>query len=200
MNGQSILVVVEDPLSEAVMRRLIASYGRQLRVDRVINKHGNTEIRKGIPTYKSASHSVPHFVLTDLDRTPCAPALLNDWRIGELPARMLFRVAVREVEAWLLADRNGIADFLAIPANKVPANPESLDDPKRALINLARKSRKRKLMQEIVPENGSAARIGPLYNVRLSEFVRDDWDIDEARRQAPSLDKAALRVNEFLRA
>lgn len=199
MTERSILVVVEDELSEAVMRRLIASSSPRLRVDRVINERGNSQIRIGIPKYKTASHALPHIVLTDLDRIPCAPALLGEWRVGELPARMLFRIAVREVEAWLLADRSGIATFLDVPTTKVPLHPELLDDPKKSLIGLARKSRKRRLAQEIVPENGSAASIGPLYNAHLSRFVSENWNIDEARRLAPSLDKAFHRVAEFLK-
>jgi hypothetical protein len=199
MNGLSVMVVVEDDLSEAVMRRLIASSGSRFSVDRVINERGNTQIKKGILKYKTASHSVPHIVLTDLDRIPCAPVLLNDWRVGELPQRMLFRIAVREVEAWLLADRKGIAEFLAVPTTKIPQQPESLDDPKQTLINLARKSRKRSLAQEIVPENGSVAKYGPLYNARLSQFVSEGWNLDDARRLAPSLDRTVLRIHEFLR-
>lgn len=198
MSELSILVVVEDELSEAVMRRLVASAGSRLRVDRVVNERGNSKIKAGIPKYKLASHTVPHIVLTDLDRTPCAPTLLDEWRISKLPPQMLFRVAVREVEAWLLADRHGLADFLAVPAIKIPLDPESLEDPKRSLINIARRSRKRRLAQEIVPEIGSAATIGPLYNARLSEFVRQGWNIDEARWAAPSLDRALRRVSEFL--
>lgn len=199
MNDLSVMVVVEDDLSDAVMRRLIASSGRRLRVDRVINERGNSQIRIGIQKYKSASHWVPHIVLTDLDRTPCAPTLLSEWRVGDLPRRMLFRVAVREVEAWLLADRKGIAEFLAVPTTKIPQDPESLDDPKQTLINLARKSRKRSLAQEIVPENGSVAKYGPLYNARLSQFVSEGWNIDDARLLAPSLDRTLLRIQEFLR-
>jgi hypothetical protein len=123
-----------------------------------------------------------------------------DERLGvtTLPPRLLFRIAVREVEAWLLADREGIANFLGVAKIKVPQNPEAEHDPKNTLINLARKSRKRRLTIEIVPEPGSRASIGPLYNARLSEFVMEHWDVGNARLSSPSLDRALHRLSLFM--
>jgi len=47
------------------------------------------------------------------------------------------------VEAWLLADREGFAQFLGIRCNDVAANPEAVSNPKQKVIELARKSKKR---------------------------------------------------------
>lgn len=198
MTAQAIVAVVEDELSEAIVRRIVADSGRRLLIDRVINARGNSQIRLGIPKYRNAAKAVPHLVLTDLDRLACAPELLAEWQVGHLPAGMLFRVAVREVEAWLLADRPGIAEFLAVSEVKIPAQPEQLDDPKLSLINIARKSRKRRLAEEIVPAPGSAAPYGPLYNVRLAEFVANRWNPGRARQASPSLDRTLTRVAGFL--
>lgn len=195
---RSIVVAVEDVLSEAVMRRLIASSGRHLVIDRVVNAHGYGQIKAGMAKFKAASRVLPHVILTDLDRYPCPPALLNDWGAISLPPQLLFRIAVREVESWLLADREGIAEFLHIAVTKVPRNPEAEADPKLALINLARRSRKRSLTEELVPQAGSAAPIGPLYNARLREFVNDKWDVDRAMAHADSLARTLTRLCAFL--
>ena len=199
MSHHSVVVVVEDDLSEAVMRRLIVEANQSLKIDRIINERGNQMIRVGMQEkYPSASHVIPHIILTDLDQIACAPTLINFWHANNSPSRLLFRVAVRETESWLLADRHGVAGFLAVPVARIPANPETLPDPKRVLINLARRSRKLRLAQEIVPAPGSAAPIGPFYNARLSEFVASSWNVDEARRTAPSFNRAFERVAEFL--
>lgn len=195
---QSIAVIVEDELSGAVMRRLIAATGRNFVIDRMINARGHGQIKSGIGKFRTSSYALPHVVLTDLDRYPCPPALLDNWGATDLPPQLLFRIAVREVEAWLLADREGIAEFLHIAVSKVPHTPEAEDDPKRTLINLARRSRKKRLAQELVPEPGSAAPIGPLYNARLSEFVNGRWDVDQARLCADSLSRTLNRLSEFL--
>lgn len=134
---QNIAVIVEDELSGAVMRRLIAATGRNFAIDRIINARGNAQIKSGMQQkFRASSYALPHVVLTDLDRYPCPPALLDNWGVTDLPPRLLFRIAVREVEAWLLADREGIAEFLHIAVSKVPHAPEAEDDPKRTLNRL----------------------------------------------------------------
>ena len=196
---QKIAMVVEDELSGAVMRKLIAATGRGFVIDRIINERGNSQIKIGMQQkYRSSSYVLPHVVLTDLDRYPCPPALLNNWNVTDLPPQLLFRIAIREVEAWLLADREGIAEFLHVAVNKIPHAPEAEDDPKRTLINLARRSRKSRLAQELVPAPGSSASIGPLYNARLTEFVHDKWNVDQAKLLADSLSRTLNRLSIFL--
>ena len=195
---QSIAVVVEDELSGAVMRKLINATGRNFVIDRMINARGYGQIKSGMGKFRTSSHVLPHVVLTDLDRYSCPPALLNNWEATDLPPRLLFRIAVREVEAWLLADREGIAEFLHVAVSKVPHAPEVESDPKQTLLNLARRSRKKRLAQELVPATGSSATIGPLYNARMSEFVNDRWDIDQAKLLADSLSRSLNRLAEFL--
>lgn len=198
-SAHCIVVAVEDELSGEVMRRLIAASGRNFAIDRLINTRGNGQIKAGINKFKSACHAVPHVILTDLDKYSCPLALLQAWKAIRLPPQLLFRIAVREVESWLLADRDGIAEFLHVAVAKVPRNPESELDPKRSLINLARRSRKRRLVEELVPAQGSSASIGPLYNARLSEFVNTAWDIDRAKVLAESLSRTIDRLASFCR-
>lgn len=192
-----LLIAFEDEPSEAVLRKLIAAADRGFSVSRVFPARGNGQLKARMATFRSASHVVPHVILTDLDRYPCPLALLRDWKATDLPSGLLVRIAVREVEAWLLADREGIADFLGIPKTKLLTNPEADPDPKRTLLNLARRSRKRRLATEMVPEPGSCASIGPLYNRRLCEFVATAWNMERAIPLAPSLDRAFARLRSF---
>ena len=104
---QNIAVVVEDELSGAVMQRLIEASGRGFVIDRLINARGYGQIKSGIEKFRSSSYALPHVILTDLDNYPCPPALLDNWGATELPPQCLVRIAVHEVEAWLLADREG---------------------------------------------------------------------------------------------
>ena len=51
------------------------------------------------------------FSITDLDTRPCAGGLIRDWfhipakQSIALPKGLVFRVAIREVESWIMADR-----------------------------------------------------------------------------------------------
>jgi len=192
---ESIVLVVEDALSEAALRKMTA-FSNQV-INRVICTRGNDQIKQGIEKFKNASNVFPHIVLTDLDHYACAHSLLENWGATNLQPRLLFRVAVREVEAWLLADREGISQYLQIPMNKVPLKPEMEINPKQTLINLARRAKKKRLASDIVPAIGSKASIGPLYNVRMSEFVTHQWDIQRASANSESLKRAMRRIAEF---
>jgi len=106
----------------------------------------------------------------------------------------LFRVAVREVESWLLADREAMARFLHISSAQCPDSPDDIIDPKQALLNLVRKSNNRALKQDILPAKGSMSSVGLGYNARLSDFVWNYWDVNRAVAQSDSLNRAWKRV------
>lgn len=194
-----IALAVEDALSFTLMEKVLAHTGRGYTVLRPMVERGVGNIRKSVAKYRTASHALPHVVLADLDQTACAPLLREQWGLSTLPESMLFRVAVREVETWVLADREGFASFAGIPAIKLPYEPESLLDPKQTLINLVRRSRNKRLVAELVPAQGSSVSIGPLYNERLSQFVRERWDVNAAMALSPSLRRAFDRLQNFMR-
>jgi hypothetical protein len=86
---------------------------------------------------------------------------------------MCFRVAVRETEAWLLADRERLARFLGISTSRIPLDPEAMDDPKSLMVDLARHSRRREIREDMIPRSGSGRNVGPAYVSRLIEFVAE---------------------------
>ena len=194
-----IALVAEDDLSMAVVKRVVLVSGQRFSVARTFVERGAGNIKRSVLKYKNSSHVFPHVVLTDLDAAMCPSALRTQWGAVDIPERMLFRVAVRETESWLLGDRVGFANFAGIPLNKMPVNPEALPDTKNALLGLVRRSRNRRLAAELVPPVGSCAHIGPLYNERLIPFVSDDWDIDAASANCPSLQRMRTRIEGFLR-
>lgn len=198
MAGQQIVVVVEDELSLALMERIVASSGQRFSIARRLIERGFGNIKRSVGKYRSASAVIPHVILTDLDQARCAAFLLKEWGASDLPASMLFRVAVREVESWILGDRHGFASFASIAFNKMPQEPEGLIDPKQTLVNLVRRSRNRRLATEIVPAQSSRAQIGPLYNERLAQFVHQSWDLEAACAACPSLQRTRERISTFL--
>ena len=194
-----VALVVEDVLSLVVMEKVMPHTQRGYAVIRPLVEHGVDNIRTPIGKYRSACHALAHVVLADVDQAPCAPSVRQQWGVATLPDVMLFRVAVREVEAWVLADRAGFASFAGIPQSKVPQAPETLADLKQALINLVRQSRSRRLVAALVPEQGTSMSKGPLYNQRLGQFVREKWDVAAAMQVAPSLRRTIDRLQEFQR-
>ena len=191
------ILVVEDAPGEAVLRRVFAELAPAWAVALVHDCGGFGRMKARLDRYRNASHVYPHVLLTDLDAHECPVKLLKDWGVQSEPPRFLFRVAVREIEAWLMGDRHGVAEWLQIPPNKVPQAPEAEVDPKARLISLARGSRSRRLVSEFCPAPGSKASQGPLYNHHIAEFVQGGWSLDAAREAAPSLDRACCRILEL---
>jgi hypothetical protein len=194
---ERIALVAEDELSMSVLERLVDDSGRFVVARRLVER-GFGNIKRSVTKYKQASHVLPHVVLTDLDAAECAATLRSAWGALELPTCMLFRVAVRETESWLLADSEGFASFASVARVKVPPAPEELADPKQTLVGLVRRCRNRRLASELVPPQGSAVPIGPLYNERLIGFVRNQWNVDAAAASSPSLNRTRSRLSEFM--
>ncbi len=188
---------VEDELSEAVLRQLLGYLNRAFAIGVAYRRGGNGYLRRNIVGWNEAARGKPFILLTDLDNQPCASGLIADWLSRPQHPNLIFRVAVREVEAWLLADRSNLARYFGVSQTKIPGNPDTLDDPKKSLIAAARESRSRNIRESIVPRRGSTAKVGPDYNGCLIAFVLQNWDIGLAQQQSPSLARTVRRLMTF---
>jgi hypothetical protein len=191
-----INLAVEDSLSETVLQKLIQFTGRNFAVGTVYGRNGNGYLKKTIDGWNNAARGAPLLLLTDLDNENCPPSLITSWLSKPKHNNLLFRVAVKEVEAWLIADQS-LARYFRIPAALIPANPEALADPKAEIIRLAERSRSKDIRRSVVPRPGTTARQGPAYNSCLEQFVRENWDINTARRISTSLDRTIERLSKF---
>lgn len=182
-----ITAAVEGIIDEAVVRAITDHVG--LRVNAVYGNQGKDNLRQRLRAYNNAAQYSPWFVLTDLDDEECAPPLRHRL-LPEAAPNMCLRIAVREVESWLMADRSRLASFLHVSEARVPVNPEAVPDPKETMVNLARQSRLRAIREDMVPRPGSGRPTGPAYASRLIEFVSDPrrgWRCGRAATRADSL-------------
>ena len=192
------LIGTEDELSEAVVLKMLSE--RKIGRDAVYSlpKSGFGHLKKNVPKFCDAAQNGRNvFVLTDLDNARCAPSLLADWfSQQQRPCRLLFRVAVREVEAWIMADRLKFAEFMGIPLTKIDCNVDRILDPKAHLLQIARKAN-RAIKRELLPKEGALASQGFGYNEVLGRFVRDDWSSTRAAKHSQSLEKAIMRLDAW---
>lgn len=191
-----VSAAVEGLVDEAVVRRLIEQAGGV--PGSVYGKNGKQGLRKNIHGFNQAARHRPWIVLVDLDRDHgCASPLRQEW-LPTVAPHLCFRVAVRAVEAWLLADHETLASFLRIAQKQVPREPEALLDPKRALIDLARSSRRRAICKDMVPRSGSGRAVGPAYTSRVIEYIQSEWRPRDAARRADSLRRAIVCLNRLI--
>jgi hypothetical protein len=191
-------LAVEGLLDEMVLRRMLADAG--IEVLAVHGHSGKPHLRKCIDGYNRAAQFGNWIVVADLDDEPCAPTMVRRW----LPKRgqgMCLRIAVRAIEAWLLADHMALARYLAVSPILVPRQPDALSQPKQAMVVIAAKSRQRQIRDGMVPDQGSGRTIGKRYNSILAQFARQTnggWNPKRAARNSDSL-RRALRAISALR-
>ena len=192
---KGVLLAVEDKLSEAVATKILNKLGFE--IVRTIGHQGNDYLKqkaKGLNRNARKPYNI--FMLTDLDSPKkCPPQLIQSWIGGPLNFGFFLRVAVMEVESWVMADQSAFAEFLSVPIQEVPTRTDEILDPKASLLSLAQKSKSGQPRKDLLPKNGNkTSKIGPGYNTRLSGFVRDYWDMDRAASISPSLKRTVDRL------
>ena len=197
MTDIPINLVVEDALSEAVLKEMLKQSQRPFSVGNCLNRGGYGYIKKIIPGLNHGAKGMPYLVLTDLDNAECPLSLISSWLSQPKHPNLIFRVAIKEVEAWVLAHREAFAEFLDVSVDLIPGDVDEIADPKQLLINLARKSRKRNLRDAIVPASNSTAKIGKDYNGQLIQFVQQSWQVEPAQASSRSLQRAMNALITF---
>jgi hypothetical protein len=196
MNPIPVNLATEDELSEMTLLRVLAEVDRYA-IGTAYRRGGFGYLRRTIHGWNSAAKGIPFIVLTDLDASECPARLLSEWlRVAKHP-NLLFRVAVHEVESWILADPENLAEFLRVDMALIPPQPDTIADPKGALIKVARKSHSKVLREGIVPARGSTAKQGPDYNGCLGTFIRNNWHLETAKGNSPSLARTVDRIRTF---
>jgi hypothetical protein len=184
---------VEGDVDEAVVRCLIEHIQAKTRA--VYGRNGKSHLQRRLSGYNQAARFSPWIVLVDLDHdAECAPPFRNLW-LPDPSQYMCFRVAVHAVEAWLMADRERLARFLAVNVARIPENVEAVHHPKPAMVEIAKHSRRREIREDMVPRAGSGRVVGPAYTARLIEFVigaKIGWRPEVAAECSESL-KRCLR-------
>lgn len=193
-----LYTITEDQLSTTVATRLVTDCDRRWKVGVPITTGGAGKLFAELPQYLQIANSLPVFLLTDLDRLDCAPTLAQQYRPPRgWPERFLFRIAVREVENWLLADHQGFSKFTGIPVNKLTPASESITDPKQHLLSLVHRHASSDMKARLVTRHSGGLRPGTAYNATLSEFAAHIWQPVHAEQHSDSLKRARQRLSEL---
>jgi hypothetical protein len=194
-----IYLAVEDELSEWVARRALSTRSSSYAVGAVFSQQGYGYLKKQATAFNNAAKGCPFLLLTDLDRCPCPPQLIEEWLGRPKHPHFLLRVAVREVEAWLLGDSAGLGAYLGLRNPLEVPDPETLTDPKQELLRLALSSPRRTMREALAWKDDSSGRLfqGPDYNATLAKFVATEWDITGARNKCRSLHRLFLALERI---
>jgi hypothetical protein len=189
-----VTAAVEGDIDEAVLRRV--AHGVGIEILRTHGKKGKAYLRKNLAAFNHAATHGTWVVLMDLDLdAPCAPEFLKS--IAEPAANLRLRLAIREVEAWLMADSEELARFLAISESIIPRDPENVLDPKAQIVSLAARSRQRAIREDMIPSPGSKRVVGRAYTSRMIEYATRYWRPDVAVQHSDSLLRCVKRLSEM---
>lgn len=180
--------LVEGETDRDAVARVLAFSGHELDVQRTIVSLGKTRLDPKIRALNRSAQHLPWLVLrdSDSDGEDC-PATLRSLLLRDPQAPGLcLRLAVRSLEAWLLADRSGFARHFALGPARVPMDPEAEASPKLTLVGLCARSTRRGVREGMV----RGGRPGPEYTAMIGEFIRNDWNPAAAVEIAPSLGRA----------
>ena len=198
-NSRRLLVpyVVEGDTDVPFAVRLIEAAGALAGTRYVTG--GKPRLLQRTGSYQEPARRHPWLMLVDRDEQfDCAPSAARAWN-PQPGAFMTFRVVEQAVEAWALGDRVAAAKYFGIRESWIPEVPESLSNPKRVLVDLARSATRREIRKDMTPRPNSGRAQGPGYEARLIEFGQTHWDPQRARVKCPSLDRALVRLESTLR-
>lgn len=192
-----MIIASEDGLIEAIVKRILNDLGFDMGIAISICAGGKSKLYAKLPALiRSANGGLSVIVCTDLDLTPCPVQMKDEWFPHGVPMKMVFSIAIREADAWILADP-GIARYLGSTVS-APESAESIQDPKSALIQIAKRSRKREIREEMIVARGAVARVGPGYNRVLADFVSSEWDVELASSRCKGLNRLIQRISSLV--
>lgn len=188
-----INVAVEGESDTEAARAVVGAAGWQ--VTRVVVAGGRTKLDPKIAKYNRAARRMPWVVFRDSDgRCPLELRRELEASIAEPSPYFRLRIAHSMTEAWLLADKEGFADFFRIRVGGITADPERLEHAKREVLRLCASSKVRAIREAMVRPNGDT---GPLYVAKINEFALTGWNVAAAAESSESLRRAIQCIREL---
>ncbi len=192
-----VALATEDAVSEAIGLRLLAELPTRIRPNLSLGKKGSGYLRSGMHKWRQLAQRQVVLILTDLDRVACPVALREDWfGTAKVPVDLMLRIAVREVESWILADHEACRNLFG-QKGKLPTDPDGLADPKGHLLQLAKQA-PRAIKADLLKISGAVASQGIGYNNLLVRWVHSSWSPVRAAERSPSLKRTRSRLHQML--
>lgn len=212
--AKDIYIVGEDPVTKTIIRRLIKDYAPNLSIKAEMPARGS-QTKSLLPKFNNVATTDPVVMLIDLDANDCPPQLKQQL-IGKLKGtpkeeNLLINIAVDEAEAWLFADRDGFANYLHVPVDKMPdATQHKLNGPRNVIeMNCAEKisrhlthtiallSTNKDIREQVGVDNPNEGCKGNEYNNVILPFIRNNWNVEDAKKNSNSLLRMIERIKKL---
>ena len=211
MNKGGIYIAGEDPVTVEIIRRIVRDYAPSLHIISVQPARGS-ELKSKVAAFNKLALTTPVILLSDQDTDDCAPIAKENLLKGiQVQAEnFIVNIAVDEAEAWLYADRAGLANYLKVEEEKMPVAKEAkfggprlrmeMDTPCKTsfhLTHILMKESKDETKRAQILVEGTAKCKGKEYNSALIPFIQDVWNVEAARKHSYSLDRMIRRIQDL---
>lgn len=193
---QSITIACEGLTDEPFARRICRDMDLE-----VVACHfgaGKTRIDARLSSYNRAARFGTWLVLRDLDHDAPCPAELVRRLLPGRSEHLLLRIVVRSMESWALGDAEGFARYFGVSKALLPHRTDDLTHPKRTLVTLAKRSRKKWVREGVPPLSDANWHVGPDYTPALIEFAHEHWCPIRASERSDSLRRCLDRLADLL--
>ena len=187
-------VIVEGPTDIPVVTALMRAAGWNDNQFKVMSANGKGAIDRGIKKYWEAARVLPYVIFRDLDQdAEGCPVTLRAQLVEHTPGEspdLLIRIVDQCIESWILADREGVAEFCNRSAASVKP-PASHHKP--YLLSMMKEAK----LKDAVEEQGRELDFGPAYALHLQRLMTHHWSIERAAAESDSLRRALERLTEL---
>lgn len=190
-----IELLVEGYTDEIFLKKCLGDLGYA--AGNVYGKRGVSYVMDKAAGFAVRGEFSPILILADLmDLGVACAAEGRQLLVPEAPRFALVRLAVPELESWMIASKRELADFFGISVTRIPTNGDVLEDPKRELINLARASNRARIQSMFVPRAGVSSVVGTGYVEGIAEFMSRHWRLAAAADNSASFSRFVERVTQ----
>lgn len=204
-----VYVVGEDAATKEIVKKILVYCGHNyFHVLKDLPARG-TEIKRNINNYNILSGNNPVILLLDLDEG-CPPELIKALGIINKNHMFIINIAVDEAESWLMADRETFAEYFKVDINVIPQSHRTKLNGHKEVVEMdfcikpsmylntriIPFSRSIDIKQQMLPQAGAYK--GREYNSVMVPFIRDYWNIDNAKKNSDSLNRMIRRVKSLI--
>ena len=187
-------VIVEGSTDIPVVTALMYAAGWADSEFSVTSANGKGAIDRDIKKYWEAARVLPYVIFRDLDQDgEGCPVTLRAELVEQTPGEspdLLIRIVDQCIESWILADRQGVAEFCERPIASVRPRDSR---PKDHLLQLFQKAQ----FKHAVSREGGKLAFGPAYEKHLQRLMTDHWSIERAAAESDSLRRALKRLTDL---
>ena len=203
-----VYIVGEDEATKEIIKRVLMFCSNSFEIILELPARGG-QIKQKILNFNTLSESYPVILLMDLDAKDCAPIVLQQFFQDTVKNdNFIFSIANDEAEAWLMADRISFSDYFRVPIDLIP-EPQRIRNKKDyysemvfpykssyyMVSQIIPNSRIKEFRDQMIPQNG--AKKGKEYNSALTPFIKNHWDINNARLNSDSLNRMIIRIDRL---